>query len=73
MFHVWHFEPRTCIAIKGFSALEMRLLLLLLLSSDGRVSDATKLVIRRLLQLDSQMRMTASQVLDALGTIIAQW
>jgi len=51
----------------------MRLLLLLLLSSDGRVSDATKLVIRRLLQLDSQMRMTASQVLDALGTIIAQW
>ncbi|XP_076444615.1 serine/threonine-protein kinase 40-like [Babylonia areolata] len=40
---------------------------------DGRVSDATKLVIRRLLQLDSQMRMTASQVLDALGTIIAQW
>ncbi|KAK7108000.1 serine/threonine-protein kinase 40-like [Littorina saxatilis] len=40
---------------------------------DGRVSDATKMVIRRLLQLDSQVRMTASQVLDALGTIIAQW
>lgn len=40
---------------------------------DGRVSEATKMVISRLLQLDSKMRWTASQVLDALGTIISQW
>lgn len=41
--------------------------------NDGRVSDSTKLVIGKLLVLDSQTRMTAGQVLDALGAIIAQW
>ncbi|KAK7503314.1 hypothetical protein BaRGS_00005579 [Batillaria attramentaria] len=41
--------------------------------NDGRVSDSTKLVIRKLLVLDTQTRMTAGQVLDSLGAIIAQW
>lgn len=42
-------------------------------SSDGRVSEATKLVIRKLLVLDTELRMTATQVLDSLSAIIAQW
>ncbi|PVD29219.1 hypothetical protein C0Q70_11816 [Pomacea canaliculata] len=41
--------------------------------NDGRVSEATKMVICKLLVLDPQARMTAGQVLDTLGAIIAQW
>ncbi|XP_046569313.1 LOW QUALITY PROTEIN: serine/threonine-protein kinase 40-like [Haliotis rubra] len=41
--------------------------------NDGRVSKATVLVIQRLLVLEPQTRMTAGQVLDDLGTIIATW
>lgn len=41
--------------------------------NDGRVSENTKLVMRKLLVLDTETRMTAGQVLDALGAIIAQW
>ncbi|XP_041352011.1 serine/threonine-protein kinase 40-like [Gigantopelta aegis] len=41
--------------------------------NDGRVSENSLMVIRRLLILDPQTRMTASQVLDALGMIITTW
>lgn len=40
-------------------------------NSDGRVSDGTKELIRRLIVLEPELRLTASQVLDALSTIIA--
>lgn len=39
--------------------------------SDGRVSDGTKELIQRLIVLEPEMRLTASQVLDALSSIIA--
>lgn len=40
-------------------------------SSDGRVSENTISLIRRLLVLEPTQRMTASEVLDALSVIIA--
>ncbi|OCT92149.1 hypothetical protein XELAEV_18015203mg [Xenopus laevis] len=40
---------------------------------DGRVSDNTVCLIRRLLVLDPQQRLTASEVLESLGTIISSW
>ncbi|KAJ9595121.1 hypothetical protein L9F63_013596, partial [Diploptera punctata] len=39
--------------------------------SDGRVSESTIALIRRLLVLEPQQRMTASEVLDSLSLIIA--
>lgn len=39
--------------------------------SDGRVSDATKELIQRLIVLEPGLRLTASQVLDTLTSIIA--
>lgn len=39
--------------------------------SDGRVSDGTIALIHRLLVLEPQERMTASEVLDSLSVIIA--
>ncbi|PSN44620.1 hypothetical protein C0J52_10014 [Blattella germanica] len=39
--------------------------------SDGRVSESTIALIRRLLVLEPQQRMTASEVLDSLSVIIA--
>ncbi|ELT95415.1 hypothetical protein CAPTEDRAFT_226259 [Capitella teleta] len=43
------------------------------LPKDGRVSDDTSNLIRRLLVLDPAKRMTASQVLDNLRSFIATW
>ena len=40
---------------------------------DGRVSEDTKTLIRKLLITNSKERMTATQVKDALESIIAIW
>ena len=40
---------------------------------DGRVSEDTKTLIRKLLTTNSRERMTANQVKDALESIIAIW
>ncbi|XP_062395299.1 serine/threonine-protein kinase 40 isoform X1 [Sardina pilchardus] len=40
---------------------------------DGRVSESTVCLIRKLLVLDPQQRLTASEVLESLSTIIASW
>ncbi|XP_014672977.1 PREDICTED: serine/threonine-protein kinase 40-like isoform X2 [Priapulus caudatus] len=44
-----------------------------LLPSDGRVSENTTLLIKKLLVLDPMARLTASQVLDCLRTTISLW
>lgn len=41
--------------------------------NDMRVSENTKMVVQKLLSMDPQKRLTASQVLDALGSIITTW
>ncbi|XP_050394326.1 serine/threonine-protein kinase 40 [Patella vulgata] len=41
--------------------------------NDGRVSENTISVVRKLLVLDPQTRMTASEVLDAMGSVLATW
>ena len=43
------------------------------LPDDGRVSEDTKSLIRKLLITNPKERMTASQVKDALESIIAMW
>uniref|UniRef100_A0A3P9AAM2 Serine/threonine-protein kinase 40 n=1 Tax=Esox lucius TaxID=8010 RepID=A0A3P9AAM2_ESOLU len=40
---------------------------------DGRVSENTVCLIRKLLVLDSQQRLTATEVLESLSGIIASW
>ncbi|KAG7283318.1 hypothetical protein CRUP_000844 [Coryphaenoides rupestris] len=40
---------------------------------DGRVSENTVCLIRKLLVLDPQQRLTAGEVLESLSTIIASW
>uniref|UniRef100_A0A3P9BHQ8 Serine/threonine-protein kinase 40 n=1 Tax=Maylandia zebra TaxID=106582 RepID=A0A3P9BHQ8_9CICH len=40
---------------------------------DGRVSENTVCLIRKLLVLDPQERLTAGEVLESLGAIIASW
>ncbi|MBN3315018.1 STK40 kinase, partial [Atractosteus spatula] len=40
---------------------------------DGRVSDNTVCLIRKLLVLDPQQRLTAAEVLESLSSIIASW
>ncbi|NXH19859.1 STK40 kinase, partial [Bucco capensis] len=40
---------------------------------DGRVSENTVCLIRKLLVLDPQQRLTAAEVLDSLSSIIASW
>ncbi|ELW48187.1 Serine/threonine-protein kinase 40 [Tupaia chinensis] len=40
---------------------------------DGRVSENTVCLIRKLLVLDPQQRLAAADVLEALGAIIASW
>ncbi|KAL7980636.1 hypothetical protein Chor_001790 [Crotalus horridus] len=40
---------------------------------DGRVSENTVCLIRKLLVLDPQQRLTASEVLESLSSIIASW
>uniref|UniRef100_H3B8G9 Serine/threonine-protein kinase 40 n=1 Tax=Latimeria chalumnae TaxID=7897 RepID=H3B8G9_LATCH len=40
---------------------------------DGRVSESTVCLIRKLLVLDPQQRLTACEVLDSLSSIIASW
>ncbi|XP_043945631.1 serine/threonine-protein kinase 40 [Protopterus annectens] len=40
---------------------------------DGRVSENTVCLIRKLLVLDPQQRLTASEVLDSLNAVIASW
>uniref|UniRef100_A0A803VAU9 Serine/threonine-protein kinase 40 n=2 Tax=Ficedula albicollis TaxID=59894 RepID=A0A803VAU9_FICAL len=40
---------------------------------DGRVSENTVCLIRKLLVLDPQQRLTASEVLDSLSSIITSW
>ncbi|XP_061633949.1 serine/threonine-protein kinase 40 isoform X2 [Phyllopteryx taeniolatus] len=40
---------------------------------DGRVSENTVCLIRKLLVLDPQQRLTAGEVLESLGDIIASW
>ncbi|XP_069612982.1 serine/threonine-protein kinase 40 isoform X1 [Ranitomeya imitator] len=40
---------------------------------DGRVSESTVCLIRKLLVLDPQHRLTASEVLESLGGIISSW
>lgn len=40
---------------------------------DGRVSESTVCLIRKLLVLDPQHRLTAGEVLEALSAIIASW
>ncbi|XP_044275394.1 serine/threonine-protein kinase 40 isoform X2 [Varanus komodoensis] len=40
---------------------------------DGRVSENTVCLIRKLLVLDPQQRLAASEVLDSLSSIIASW
>jgi len=41
--------------------------------SDGRVSENTTKLIRQLLVLDPNTRLTATQVLDSLRVIIVTW
>ena len=43
------------------------------LPDDGRVSEDTKTLIRKLLITNPKERMTAIQVKDALESIIAMW
>jgi hypothetical protein len=43
------------------------------LSRDGRVSENTVCLIRKLLVLDPQQRLAAADVLEALSAIIASW
>lgn len=45
----------------------------LLLCRDGRVSESTVCLIRKLLVLDPQQRLTAAEVLESLSGIIASW
>lgn len=45
----------------------------MLLCRDGRVSDNTVCLIRKLLLLDPQQRLTAAEVLESLSGIIASW
>lgn len=40
---------------------------------DGRVSENTVCLIRKLLVLDPQQRLTAAEVLESLSAIIASW
>lgn len=40
---------------------------------DGRVSENTVCLIRKLLVLDPQQRLTAGEVLESLSVIIASW
>lgn len=40
---------------------------------DGRVSENTVCLIRKLLVLDPQQRLTAGEVLESLSAIIASW
>lgn len=40
---------------------------------DGRVSENTVCLIRKLLVLDPQQRLAAADVLEALSAIIASW
>lgn len=40
---------------------------------DGRVSENTVCLIRKLLVLDPQQRLAATDVLEALSAIIASW
>lgn len=40
---------------------------------DGRVSENTVCLIRKLLVLDPQQRLTAGEVLESLSIIIASW
>lgn len=40
---------------------------------DGRVSESTVCLIRKLLVLDPQQRLAAADVLEALSAIIASW
>lgn len=40
---------------------------------DGRVSENTVCLIRKLLVLDPQQRLAASEVLESLSSIIASW
>lgn len=40
---------------------------------DGRVSENTVCLIRKLLVLDPQNRLTAGEVLESLSAIIASW
>ncbi|ROJ29315.1 Serine/threonine-protein kinase 40 [Anabarilius grahami] len=40
---------------------------------DGRVSESTVCLIRKLLVLDPQQRLTATEVLESLSAIIASW
>lgn len=40
---------------------------------DGRVSENTVCLIRKLLVLDPQQRLTAGEVLGSLSVIIASW
>ena len=44
-----------------------------IISSDGRVSENTKGLIKQLLVKDPKERLTAGQVLDTLRGIITQW
>lgn len=46
---------------------------LLLQIRDGRVSENTVCLIRKLLVLDPQQRLAATDVLEALSAIIASW
>lgn len=43
------------------------------LCRDGRVSESTVCLIRKLLVLDPQQRLTATEVLESLSAIIASW
>lgn len=43
------------------------------LRRDGRVSESTVCLIRKLLVLDPQQRLTATEVLESLSAIIASW
>lgn len=45
----------------------------LLPARDGRVSENTVCLIRKLLVLDPQQRLAAADVLEALSAIIASW
>ncbi|XP_028936599.1 serine/threonine-protein kinase 40 isoform X1 [Ornithorhynchus anatinus] len=44
-----------------------------MIPEDGRVSENTVCLIRKLLVLDPQQRLAASEVLDSLSSIIASW
>lgn len=48
-------------------------LMVVSLDRDGRVSENTVCLIRKLLVLDPQQRLTASEVLESLSSIIASW